>query len=105
MLSHARCRYGPEMRLIRTIGLISTGPNFEKSTAGISGIPMPPDTAAVVGPSCTLSTNGVRERITFLSPLEASRFLLSIAHMREPVDVRYEGHTRKTVARAEFFSV
>jgi hypothetical protein len=46
-------------------GLISTGPNFEKSTAGISGIPMPPDTAAVVGRAPvvgTAKTVGPREK-------------------------------------------
>src|SRR6476620_3811483 len=48
------------MRLIRTIGLISTGPNLEKSTAGISGIPMPPDTAPAPDPWGPLPSEALR---------------------------------------------
>ena len=35
MFSHDACRSGPEMCLMRDSGLVSTGPNLEKSTAGI----------------------------------------------------------------------
>ena len=43
----------PEIFLIRASGRVSTGPNFEKSTAGISGMPMPPDRAgAAAGARC-----------------------------------------------------
>jgi hypothetical protein len=48
-------------------GLISTGPNFEKSTAGISGIPMPPDTAAVVARA------GTRGRVHRPEPSPSNR--------------------------------
>ena len=44
--SHERCSAGPEIFLIRGISTSSTGPNFEKSTFGIGGMPMPPDGAA-----------------------------------------------------------
>ena len=44
--SHERCRNGPEIRVILDSGCVSTGPNFEKSCAGISGMPEPPDGAA-----------------------------------------------------------
>src|SRR5215218_3110917 len=41
MLSHDRCRNGPDTFLMRGSACVSTGPNFEKSCAGISGIPEP----------------------------------------------------------------
>src|SRR3954469_3351454 len=47
-LSQERCRCGPDRRLMRGSGFVSTGPNFEKSTAGISGMPIPPATIGVV---------------------------------------------------------
>ena len=40
-LSHERCRKGPDTFLIRGRAAVSIGPNFEKSCAGISGIPAP----------------------------------------------------------------
>ena len=40
-LSQERCRNGPDTFLIRDSGWVSTGPNLEKSCAGISGIPIP----------------------------------------------------------------
>src|SRR5215218_1555566 len=48
-LSQERCRCGPESRLMRGSGLVSTGPNFAKSTAGISGMPMPAAAAGAAG--------------------------------------------------------
>ena len=38
-LSHERCRNGPDTFLIRGSAWVSTGPNLEKSCAGISGMP------------------------------------------------------------------
>ena len=35
--THDACRRGPEMRLMRDSGTVSTGPNLAKSTAGIAG--------------------------------------------------------------------
>ena len=48
-LSHERCRNGPDTFLIRGSVLALTGPNFEKSCAGISGIPDPCGAAAAAG--------------------------------------------------------
>ena len=45
-LSQERCRNGPDTFLIRDSATVSTGPNLEKSWAGISGIPDPPAAAA-----------------------------------------------------------
>src|SRR4029453_12264956 len=44
--SHDRCRKGPDSFLIRGSGTVSTGPNLEKSWAGISGMPAPAGAAA-----------------------------------------------------------
>src|SRR3954447_6818015 len=72
--SQARCRCGPDSFLMRGSGLVSTGPNLEKSTAGISGIPMPPEGAATagaaLGPFRKLSTSSLVIRP--LSPLPFS---------------------------------
>jgi hypothetical protein len=46
--SHDRCRKGPDSFLIRGSGTVSTGPNLEKSWAGISGMPAPAAGAAAV---------------------------------------------------------
>src|SRR5690242_3759018 len=40
-LSQDRCSAGPDSRWMRVSGCTSTGPNFEKSCAGTSGIPAP----------------------------------------------------------------
>ena len=45
-LSHERCRCGPDSFLIRESGTVRTGPNFEKSTSGMGGMPVPPAAAA-----------------------------------------------------------
>src|SRR3974377_317995 len=50
-LSHERCRKGPESLLIRERDLVSTGPNFEKSCVGPSGIAEPPAAGAAAGPA------------------------------------------------------
>ena len=47
--SHERCRNGPDIFLIRGRSWRCTGPNFEKSCAGISGIPDPCGAAAAAG--------------------------------------------------------
>src|SRR6266568_2725171 len=48
-LSQDRCRTGPEIFLMRASGRVSTGPNFAKSTAGISGMPVPTAAGAAAG--------------------------------------------------------
>src|SRR3954468_3533674 len=72
--SQARCRCGPDSFLMRGSGLVSIGPNLAKSTAGISGMPMPPEGAAVagaaLGPLRKLSTSSLVIRP--LSPLPFS---------------------------------
>src|SRR5437016_2646256 len=40
-LSQDRCSAGPDSRWMRVSGRTSTGPNFEKSWAGTSGMPVP----------------------------------------------------------------
>ena len=45
-LSHDRCSAGPDSRWMRVSGRTSTGPNFEKSWAGTSGMPAPAVPAA-----------------------------------------------------------
>src|SRR4029453_3892482 len=47
--SHDRCRNGPDSFLMRGRGTVSTGPNLEKSWAGISGMPRPAGGAAAGG--------------------------------------------------------
>ena len=49
-LTHDACRRGPEMRLMRDSGTVSTGPNLAKSTAGIAGQAAPPAGAAPAPP-------------------------------------------------------
>ena len=64
MFSHERCSAGPEIFLIRLISTSSTGPNFEKSTAGIGGMPMPPCAAppAAAGAAWRLAAPAARPR-------------------------------------------
>src|SRR5271166_4211230 len=62
MFSQARCRCGPDRRLIRDSGLVSIGPNLLKSCAGISGMPLPVGAAAgdvVAGPCRMASTSSL----------------------------------------------
>jgi hypothetical protein len=63
--SHERCRNGPESFLIRGRGALSTGPNLEKSWAGISGMPAPAGTAAgaaLAGPRTAASRSSLTIR-------------------------------------------
>ena len=63
--SHDRCRNGPDSFLIRGRGTVSTGPNLEKSWAGISGMPAPAGAAAgaaLAGPRTAASRSSLRIR-------------------------------------------
>jgi len=50
MFTQLACRRGPEIFWMRDSGLVSTGPNFEKSTAGMVGRPVPPPFALAPRP-------------------------------------------------------
>ena len=63
--TQARCRCGPEMRLIRESGRVSISPNLEKSTAGMGGMPLPPAAAGA-------SAGAGAERARFTKPLTSS---------------------------------
>src|SRR5580704_4022718 len=55
--THDACNRGPEMRLMRDSGTVSTGPNLAKSTTGTAGRAPPPATAPVDRASADLMSS------------------------------------------------
>ena len=77
-LTHEACSRGPEIRLMRDSGTVSTGPNLAKSTSGTAGSAAPPPAATGAAPPeiAALTSSRVMRPFSPL-PLIAARSMSS----------------------------